>query len=274
MRARSSLALSLRTCRRPRRTSCRLLFAAAWLPAGDTLLPDFPLRCFARRGRHVSPRQLTFAWGDRPVRSSSLPSTRLVVWGCPARRHCSRRRCILARPCVACGAVLPWTTRSAASLSHGTSGGVWRLLASQARCRTIVARRGLRTPPCGVPRTRGTRGPSACGPGASSHRRPERRRPWQGVYFPTARLTTAWSRVSKTPRLARSLPPSYRHHRCRAASTACRADFPGRDPSASGWTCGATPGARDLVTPVCATRAPPALCGTPPRPDRRRDVRP
>ena len=53
MRARSSMALSLRRGRCRRRSACRIRVAAALLTAGAKLMKYLPHRFFDRRARNV-----------------------------------------------------------------------------------------------------------------------------------------------------------------------------------------------------------------------------
>ena len=57
MRARSSMALSLRRGSRQRRIVCRMLGRRCALTAGVKLMKNFPMRFFDRRGRNVYPRK-------------------------------------------------------------------------------------------------------------------------------------------------------------------------------------------------------------------------
>src|SRR5215469_5068894 len=77
----------------------------------------------------------------------------------------------------------------------------------------------------------------------------------QSVYFPIARIVSAQSRLSKKPRMSRSITQSKRQHLSRATPTACNADFLGLYPYESGWNCGSTSGSRYIATTVWAIRS-------------------
>ena len=72
MRARSSMALSLRRGRCRRRSACRIRVAAALLTAGAKLMKYLPHRFFDRRERNVYPKKVNCSVGYCPGRSSSL----------------------------------------------------------------------------------------------------------------------------------------------------------------------------------------------------------
>ncbi len=72
MRAKSSMALSLRRDIRQRRISWRIVVIASALTAGVKLMKNLPHRFFDRRGRNVYPKKSNRSWGYPRGRSSSL----------------------------------------------------------------------------------------------------------------------------------------------------------------------------------------------------------
>lgn len=146
-RDRTSMALSLRNGILQRRVSCRAFFAASLLIAGVKLTKYFPHRFFDRRERNVYSRKLNFSLACSTRRPSSLQQTIFVFSGCTSRQHRSKRRLMLFITCCALSLVLQCATISSAYLSNSTYECVSRIQLSNARCRNIMARRGLATFP-------------------------------------------------------------------------------------------------------------------------------
>src|ERR1700689_1887149 len=91
-----------------------------------------------------------------------------------------------------------------------------------------LAKMGLTTPPCGVPRVLPTRVPSSSFIGAVSHLSIYSKAHSHFTCLRTARSNSVWSMLSNRPRISNSSTQSYFQHRSRVTPMASSADLLGR----------------------------------------------